>query len=223
MGTVFLSYSFNFSDCFFSFGRLKPILSAVRAFFETCCCRRSYCEGLRLHHALTFGQMARLGALNIADIMCFRYNYWSLSACSSGALFVTHRFVNNLLLMLISSSTPSLLSRVAVTAVPQQTSVCTDIVHLHEMGLKYYGHGVDRFREMLGQASVPPPPKPPPFSLLLFSRKCLLGRGGFVSFPRDAGAGKRVRPLVFPLSLRLLFQNNILFVEVLRCFSRQDC
>ncbi|CAM9242873.1 unnamed protein product [Ectocarpus sp. 8 AP-2014] len=33
-------------------------------------------------------------------------------------------------------------------------SVCTDIVHLHEMGLKYYGHGVDRFREMLGQASV---------------------------------------------------------------------
>lgn len=31
-------------------------------------------------------------------------------------------------------------------------SVCTDIVHLHEMELKYYGHGVDRFREMLGQA-----------------------------------------------------------------------
>ena len=30
-------------------------------------------------------------------------------------------------------------------------SVCTDIVHLHEMSLKYYGHGVDRFREMLGQ------------------------------------------------------------------------
>ncbi|CAN0417386.1 unnamed protein product [Pylaiella littoralis] len=33
-------------------------------------------------------------------------------------------------------------------------SVCTDIVHLHEMGLKYYGHGVDRFREMLGQVNV---------------------------------------------------------------------
>eukprot|EP00752_Nemacystus_decipiens_P007516 g6716.t1 len=33
-------------------------------------------------------------------------------------------------------------------------SVCTDIVHLHEMNLKYYGHGVDRFREMLGQVNV---------------------------------------------------------------------
>ncbi|CAM9857813.1 unnamed protein product [Ascophyllum nodosum] len=33
-------------------------------------------------------------------------------------------------------------------------SVCTDIVHLHEMSLKYYGHGVDRFREMLGQVNI---------------------------------------------------------------------
>eukprot|EP00903_Cladosiphon_okamuranus_P006151 g6052.t1 len=33
-------------------------------------------------------------------------------------------------------------------------SVCTDIVHLHEMSLKYYGHGVDRFREMLGQVNA---------------------------------------------------------------------
>ncbi|CAM9325336.1 unnamed protein product [Scytosiphon promiscuus] len=33
-------------------------------------------------------------------------------------------------------------------------SVCTDIVHLHEMALKYYGHGVDRFREMLGQVNL---------------------------------------------------------------------
>lgn len=44
---------------------------------------------------------------------------------------------------------------------PPPGSVCTDIVHLHEMGLKYYGHGVDRFREMLGQAS-------PSSSLFLF-------------------------------------------------------
>ncbi|CAN0171624.1 unnamed protein product, partial [Discosporangium mesarthrocarpum] len=33
-------------------------------------------------------------------------------------------------------------------------SVCTDIVHLHNLSLTYYGGGVDRFREMLGQNKV---------------------------------------------------------------------
>lgn len=41
----------------------------------------------------------------------------------------------------------------AMYTIAPHGSVCTDIVHLHEMNLKYYGHGVDRFREMLGQAS----------------------------------------------------------------------